>query len=258
MARPIKKGIDYFPLDVYLFQDKKIKILKARYGSDGITIYLYLLCEIYKNGYYLPINDDFIYIMTDDLGMKSNKVKQVLNFLLERSLFDDKLFQSDKVLTSTGIQHRFQLAVKERAKKNPVEVFEGFWLLKNDETEPFIKVNPIFNNSQNNENKSWKNDNKSQEKYIKESKEKESRVKESKKGKTLLPEEMFLLVTSYGTDITKDYIERTTQYNCCNYDTIVKWIEEDRAKTRSKPQFTGRKYTDEEMKMLEQKLIENI
>lgn len=103
MARPRKQGLGYFPLDVDFFQNKKIRILKAKYGVDGISVYLYLLCEIYKNGYYVPVDDDFIYIMADDLKMSNNKIKQVLNFLLEQSLFDNTLFQSDKVLTSASI-----------------------------------------------------------------------------------------------------------------------------------------------------------
>ena len=84
MARQKKQGIDYFSLDCDFFSDKKIKILKARYGADGITIYLYLLCEIYRNGYYIIVDDDFYYIMSDDLNMNCDKVKQVLTFLLER------------------------------------------------------------------------------------------------------------------------------------------------------------------------------
>lgn len=169
MARQKKQGIDYFSLDCDFFSDKKIKILKARYGADGITIYLYLLCEIYRNGYYIIVDDDFYYIMSDDLNMNCDKVKQVLTFLLERSMFDKQLFQSDAVLTSAGIQRRFQLAVKTRAKKNPIEV-ERFWLLKKEETEPFIKV-PLFNdNSEKKENNSKKNNDNSQEKSLKESK----------------------------------------------------------------------------------------
>ena len=108
MARRKQEGNRFFRLDVDFFSDKKIKILKARYGADGITLYMYLLCEIYKSGYYLKIDDDFEFIVSDDLNMDSNKVKQVLNFLLERSLFDNTLFQSDKVLTSAGIQRRYQ------------------------------------------------------------------------------------------------------------------------------------------------------
>lgn len=166
MARRRQEGNLFFRLDVDFFSDKKIKILKARYGTDGITLYLYLLCEIYKTGYYLKVDEDFEFIISDDLNMDCNKVKQVLNFLLERSLFDNKLFQSDKVLTSAGIQRRYQGMVKARAIKTPIQV-EGFWLLPEDETEPFIKVNPSLNNSENNPNNSRKNDDNSEKKETK-------------------------------------------------------------------------------------------
>ena len=167
MARHKKRGIEYFSLDCNFFSNRKIKILKSRYGADGITIFIYLLCEIYKNGYYIIVDDDFYYIVSDDLNMNSDKVKQVLTFLLERSMFDKQLFQSDAVLTSAGIQERFQLAVKTRAKKNPIKV-DRFWLLNEEETEPFIKVTHFEDNSKKN------NDN-SREESIKESKVKESK-----------------------------------------------------------------------------------
>ena len=169
MARPRKEGVAYFSFDVDFFSDKKIKILKARYGADGITIYIYLLCEIYKNGYYLKVDDDFEFVISDDLNMNCDKVKQVLTFLLERSMFDKQLFQSDAVLTSTGIQKRFQLMVKSRASKNPI-VEKDFWILSEEETETFIKVNPSLNNSMNNEDYSEKNKPDSRNNAIKESK----------------------------------------------------------------------------------------
>ena len=174
MARQKKQGIDYFSLDCDFFSDRKIKILKSRYGADGITIFIYLLCEIYRNGYYIIVDDDFYYIVSDDLNMNSDKVKQVLTFLLERSMFDKQLFQSDAVLTSAGIQKRFQLAVKTRAKKNPIKV-DRFWLLNEEETEPFIKVTHFEDNSENNTDNSKKNNDNSREESIKESKVKESK-----------------------------------------------------------------------------------
>lgn len=169
MARPKKTGLDYFPLDADFFEDNKIKILKARYKADGVTIYLYLLCEIYKQGYYIKVDDDFEYIISDDLGIDRNKVKQILNFLLKRSLFNDKLFSSDKVLTSTGIQKRFQLAIKERARKNPIEVGR-YWLLNERETEPFIKCTLFEINTGNNPSFSGKNLHNSTEESLKKSK----------------------------------------------------------------------------------------
>ena len=169
MARPKKSGLSYFPLDTDFFEDNKIRILKARSGNDGMILYIYLLCGIYKEGYYMQVDDDFEYILSDDLGMDQNKAKQVLNFLLSRSLFDNTLFQSDKVLTSAGIQRRFQLAIKERARKNPITVGR-YWILSKEDTEPFIKCT-LFDGFSGNQNCfSGKNEQDSSEKSLKKSK----------------------------------------------------------------------------------------
>lgn len=180
MARPRKKGIEYFPFDVDFFSDKKIKVLKSRFGADGITIYIYLLCEIYKNGYYIQMDDDYEYIIADDLGMSNEKVKQVMKFLLERSLLDGTLFQSDTIITSLGIQRRFQEAVRSRASKSGVEVEEKYWLLEESETQPFIKCTQNVGYSEKNSNYSEKNPSYSKKNGTKKSKVKESKVKENK------------------------------------------------------------------------------
>ena len=172
MARPQKEGLAYFSLDVDFFSDRKIKILKGRFGADGITYYLYLLCEIYKgHGYYLKVDEDFDYITSSELGMSHAKIGQMRKFLLERSLFDNKLFQSDTILTSTSIQRRFQLAVKSRASKNPVVVNPKFWLLSKEETQSFIKMHPILNNSEKKPDYSQKNPEDSENNAIKKRKE---------------------------------------------------------------------------------------
>ena len=104
MPRPQKTGLDYFPVDVDLFTDLKIRILTARFGPDGFTFYLYLLARIYRNGYFIRADEDFLLIAAADLNMSVEKIGQMMHFLLGRSLFKDTLFKSDKVITSTGIQ----------------------------------------------------------------------------------------------------------------------------------------------------------
>lgn len=164
MARPKKQGLDYFPIDVDIFEDLEVEY--AKFGADGFTIYMYLLTRVYKRGYYLEVDEDFLLVMAARLRMSEQKVMQVLNYLLKRSLFDNTLFQSDKVLTSAGIQRRYQAMVKARALKNPITV-EGFWLLSEEETETFIKVNPSLNNSENNPDNSRKKDDNSKKNDIK-------------------------------------------------------------------------------------------
>ena len=185
MARPIKKGLDYFPLDVNFFSNKKIKVLKSRFGADGVVIYLYILCEAYKeNGYYAKNDDDFVDVVADDLNMSGEKVGQVINFLCGRSLLDSKLFVSDKVLTSHGIQTRFQSAIKSRAAKVATEVKEKYWVLSKNETLPYVKVTQNPNYSENNPSYSEKNPHYSEKNSIKESKEKESKINKSKEDKS--------------------------------------------------------------------------
>ena len=81
MARKKQEGNRFFRMDADFFSDRKIKILKARYGADGIVLYLYLLCEIYKTGYYLQVDDDFEYIISDDLNMDGNVPKPRIELL---------------------------------------------------------------------------------------------------------------------------------------------------------------------------------
>lgn len=178
MGRPRKTGIDYFPFDVDFFSDKKIKILKSRFGVDGITVYLYLLCEIYRNGYYIEYDDDYTYIIADDLGMSGEKVKQVMEYLFGRSLLIKSILpESVTIITSHGIQCRFQEAVKVRAAKCGIEVDKRIWLLSEQETLPFIKYTQNQDLSEKNPSKSEKNPSKSEIYATKESKVKKSKEK---------------------------------------------------------------------------------
>lgn len=183
MPRPRKEGLDYFSLDTNFFSaDPNIKILRSRYSSDGIVLYLYLLCEIYReHGYYLEYNEDLEFLIMEDLKMSQDKVRQVMKYLFSRSLLQkiecSKLVVPVTIITSTGIQKRFQLMVKSRAVKTAVEVERGFWLLSPEETEPFIKFKGEGGFSKKNEGFSKKNEGFSSDLSLKKSKEKESKEK---------------------------------------------------------------------------------
>lgn len=172
MARPQQKGLLYFPFDVDFFSDKKIKVLKARYGVKGVSLYIYLLCEVYKNGYYVKLDEDYEYLISGELNMSVEEIKRVMEFLLERSLFDYELFQSDNVITSLGIQRRFQEAVKSSAKRSP-RIINEFWLLSKEETQSFIKVTHFQNYALHNPDYVKQNKDKFENNDTKEKKEKE-------------------------------------------------------------------------------------
>lgn len=95
-------------------------------------------------------------------------------------LLDGTLFKAVKVLTSHGIQTRYQEAVRERAKKRGISVNGELWLLDEAESESFIQVRQNYSFSQKNGSKSGKNGSKSREESAKESKGDESKGDESK------------------------------------------------------------------------------
>ena len=183
MARQKKEGLDYFSLDTNFFSaDPNVKILKSRYSSDGIVLYLYLLCEVYReHGYYLEYNEDLEFLIMEELKMSQGKVRQIMEYLFSRSLLQkiecSTLVVPVTIITSTGIQKRFQLMVKSRAVKTAVEVEKGFWLLSPEETEPFIKFKGEVDFSEKNEGFSKKNEGFSSDLSLKKSKEKESKEK---------------------------------------------------------------------------------
>ena len=86
-----------------------------------------------------------------------------------------------------------------------------------------------------------------------------SAAKLSEPQERLTQEEKNKLIKEYGVDIAEDYIKRTTQYHCCNYDAIRKWIAEDKEKERSrkpkKNSFNNIPQHDYDFKELEKALL---
>lgn len=155
MGRPQKRGLHYFPLDVEFFEDRRIRRLVAKFGSDGAALYLYILCEAYSNGYYVQCTDDLLEDAAVDLNCSLEKIGLMLHYLLDKSLLDSKLFSTVKVLSSHGIQTQFQSSCK--GMKREIEVDGNLWLLNEAETEGFIKVRQKQDISEKNPSISPKN-----------------------------------------------------------------------------------------------------
>lgn len=256
--RKQSQGIDYFPFEVDFFSDKKSKVLKARYGADGITVYLYLLCQIYREGYYTRVDKDFKFMVSDDLNMSPDKVEQIMTFLLERSMFDEQLFKSDAVLTSTGIQERWQKAVKTRASKTPIEVTE-YWLLNEEQTAAFIKRTLFKNISEkktlSSEKKDFNSENYSQRK-VKESKENNkppiarAREEEFRTAFDAFVEEFDILVDTCDSRVGElDYVKLRDIYSksskCLNSEKYGKWMKTLSWIVKSYPKIINGNYIDD-------------
>lgn len=181
MARPKRDGLLYFSLDTdFFYADRRIRALKSRFGSDGIVLYIYLLTEIYREGYYTRWNTDSIESAMDELGFTEGLIEQIMTFLVSRSLLMKVsiLAGSDAVITSPGIQKRYQEAAK--SLRRDVIVNREIWLLNEDETASFIKFD-------NNPDKSSKNESNYSENPLKENKINKSKDKNKEKKTTEKP-----------------------------------------------------------------------
>lgn len=127
MARPLKSGIDYFSFDVDFFEDEKIEPISGEFGLKGEIIVIRLLCAVYRNGYFAMWNEQLKMTLANRCKVSSELIEQVVNRLVKWGFIDENLFNSAKIISSKGIQKRFQEATRKR--KYNYSSFD-YWLLE--------------------------------------------------------------------------------------------------------------------------------
>ena len=184
MARPIKLGLDYFPLDVDIFMNLKIRKLIKKFGCKGVYIFFTILCDIYKNGYYLSVDEDYIFDLSDRSGIDIDELNKLFDYMTKLGLFNMKLFKSDLVFTSETIQKRFFLAKQNTFGKIICEL--PYLLMNvNKNTSDASECADNLNIDENKEEVSIQLMPQSKEKYSRVLKEKEKKNKIEGGSKTL-------------------------------------------------------------------------
>ncbi|GKV54266.1 DNA damage-inducible protein DnaD [Sporosarcina sp. NCCP-2222] len=185
MARPQKLGLDYFPLDVDIDQDDKIQLVEALHGTTGFAVVIKLLMRIYKEGYYYDWTEMEQLLFARRVNVDINLLNDIVNDCIKYGLFDEKLFEKYKILTSNGIQERYFEASKRR--KNITLVNQ--YMLINDSKIVNANINRV--NVDINGEVVDGNDAESTQNKVKESKEEESKQQhaaETDVAETPLPE----------------------------------------------------------------------
>lgn len=138
MAKPKTEGFPYCQQDTDTFQDVKIRTLIAKFGCDGYAVWDYIKQAAYKeHGYYVEWNEERQDLTAADLYISAEKTGLIVAYLLKRSLLTSKSFNGITVLTSHGIQKRFQEMAKS-AKRDYYIYNPEVWLLSEEETLRFI------------------------------------------------------------------------------------------------------------------------
>jgi len=144
MARLLQTGLDYFPLDTNV--DDTIELLEAKFGIEGFGIFIKLLQKIYSNNYYLDWNEEIKLLFVKKNSLNINVVNDILNYCLEKNIFNNNLFIKFSILTSSGIQARYFKAIERRKNIKIINEYILIDLKKINANMDLINVNI---NSQN-------------------------------------------------------------------------------------------------------------
>lgn len=132
-------GIDYFPLDTGFLRDKKVLLIKGKYGAKGIMILIYILSRIYEeHGYYIKWDEDDCFLSADAMGcgISPELTTQVVEECIIRSMFDEQLYNEFGILTSHGIQWRF---IRAAQKREHIEFIKEYFLLDTSNSKDIPK-----------------------------------------------------------------------------------------------------------------------
>ncbi|WP_303219747.1 DUF4373 domain-containing protein [Enterococcus asini] len=150
MVRPMKQGLDYFPMDVSFTRDVKVRRVHMACGMESIGILVYLLSLIYRDqGYYEKWDEELCFLTAMDLHLAESLVEQVVQKAAQVGFFDGELLADWGILTSVGIQERFLAATRKRKVRRLIQEY----LLVDVAEEGKIELHSIRKDTQQTERK---------------------------------------------------------------------------------------------------------
>lgn len=128
MPRPLKQGLDYFPLDTDFFTNKKTKRLRRAHDTIGILTYLNLLSRVYREGYFYRFDDleEFSMDIAEEIANKQLRsvaagVTETINYLVERGILDQGLFEKG-VISGVALQEQYVISTYKAKRKIKMDV----------------------------------------------------------------------------------------------------------------------------------------
>lgn len=116
-----KTGLSYYTIETDRYQNRRIKRLKKIFGCQGIAVYDYLLCEIYRvNGCFLEWDENTAFDVAEYFGIKENAVEEIVKYCASVGLFNKELLCRG-IVTSRSIQERY-LIMTSKAKRINVHI----------------------------------------------------------------------------------------------------------------------------------------
>jgi len=237
MARPIKEGFDYFPLDTMF--DEKVQALELVFGNDGLVWLIKFWQSAFKTNNGLVSFDSYYGIIhAGNSKVTQAKHEDIIKFCLETGLI---YWDISGKYTSFGIQKRINFLLagrkKWRKEENNSAKLEQKQVIRVDNYEDNMVDNPIV---------------------TPQSKVKESKVNKIKGNKTKENKEVYLsfseckkLILKYGRKRAYECICYLRNYkndigykNKSDYLSILRWVYEAVDKKLSKGKINFPNFPD--------------
>lgn len=227
MGRQPKRGLDYFPFDVGLLSDPKLRRPRQKYGYLAQMIYIALLCILYRDkGYYIPYGgeqrEDVIWQVGDALNGRytttAETIANVIDELAACGLFSGDLFRRN-FITSVRAQKAYYTATVDRKY---VDVNFDIWLLSESDMRKLssksVILQTFISRPINTENRPTNGDNqpsgaqsREQESREKQSIEKDSKAEQSRERASALAADLERLIGTLIDDNFRLDIARLMQ-----------------------------------------------
>jgi len=163
MPRPLKKGLAYWNKDVNFYADPKVRKIGRRKGAAGQAILDCILCKIYREGYFLTIDDDLIEDISDETFTTPELVFQVIELAVEVGFFHEGFWKNNATLTGLSLQSAYFSATSRRQKpnsdlqyfllsginanNNDINADNNEVIVDNNSENKIIRNNPIYSSS---------------------------------------------------------------------------------------------------------------
>ena len=136
----IRVGLSYYSVDTDRYLDIRIRRLVKAFGCDGIAVYAYLLCNIYRvKGCFAAWDESTAFNVAEYLRLKESVVLEIVRYCGVVGLFNKELL-SRGIITSAAIQRRY-IDTCIRAKRKNLEIPE-FCRILPEETAKLPEESP--------------------------------------------------------------------------------------------------------------------
>jgi len=122
MARPTKKGLEYFPLDCQMSDE--VNLIIADFGIEGYGVLISMFQSIYgNNGYYTEWTSREQKLFSRKVGLDQELVLKIISECVEWGIFNKNKYEEHCILTSRRIQDHYSTSTYKRTKVDMIEKY---------------------------------------------------------------------------------------------------------------------------------------